>query len=325
MKKIAVTGGAGQIAYSLLFKIANGELFGKDEPIALHILELEHSMNALEGVVMELLDCVFPNLHDIKIGHDPHEVFEGISFAFLVGAKPRSKGMERKDLLSENGKIFIEQGKALEKADKDVRILVVGNPCNTNCLIASHYAKELPSSRFYAMTKLDENRGKAQLALKAKAQVSSVKNLCVWGNHSATQVPDYTQATIGAKKAEDVITDVNWLQKDFFECVQKRGAKVIEARGKSSAASAAQAAYDSAKDLLTPTKPGDFYSVSSLSDNNPYGISNGIFFSFPTRTDEKGDTHIVEGLELTPFVKEKIALTEKELLEEKSCVQSLLS
>ncbi len=324
MKKIAVTGGAGQIAYSLLFRLATGELYGKEE-ISLHIVEIPEAIKALKGVVMELLDCAFPLLKEIKIGSDPHELFEDIDFAFLVGAKPRGPGMERKDLLSENGKIFIEQGKALNKAKKDAKVLVVGNPCNTNCLIANHYASQLDSSQFFAMTRLDENRAKAQLALKSNTSVSDISNICVWGNHSATQVPDVYQGRIGSENVIDLIKDEKWLQNEFFSVVQKRGAEIISARGKSSAASAASAAIDTAKSLINPTPQGEFYSVSKYTQGNSYGIDEDLFFSFPCVTKSDGACEILEGIELNSFIKEKIALTLKELLEERDCIAHLLT
>ena len=325
MKRIAVTGGAGQIAYSLLFRLASGELFGDKEKIALHILEVPQALKALDGVVMELHDCAYPLLQEIKIGHDPHELFEGVDLALLVGAKPRSAGMERKDLLDANGKIFIEQGKALNNAAKGAKVLVVGNPCNTNCLIAKHFAKELSDNQFFAMTKLDENRAKAQLAIKSKSSITDVKNVCVWGNHSATQVPDVSHATIQGKSVEEVISDTHWLQNEFMTTVQKRGAEILEARGKSSAASAAHAAIDTAKCLITPTPEGEFYSVSIPSEGNPYGVDESLVFSYPCRTTKDGVCEIVGGLEHNDFIKEKIAITQKELLEEKECVAHLLT
>lgn len=324
VKKIVVTGGAGQIAYSLLFRIASGEIFGQKQKIALHILELPDAMKALEGVVMELEDCSFPLLQDIKIGSDPHELFKGVHLALLVGAKPRGPGMERKELLAENGKIFIEQGKALNLASQDVKVLVVGNPCNTNCLIAMHYADKIPKESFFAMTRLDENRAKAMLAKKAGVAVTELKQVCVWGNHSSTQVPDFTHAKVGKKPLCDVIKDKTWLEGEFISRVQKRGAEVIAARGKSSAASAAQGIIDTVKALYTPTIGDDFYSISLLSDHNPYGITSGLVFSFPCRTRSNGSIEIVKGVEWNSFVKEKIALTEKELLEEKHLINHLL-
>jgi malate dehydrogenase len=324
VKKIVVTGGAGQIAYSLLFRIASGEMFGLKQKVALHILELPEALKALEGVVMELDDCSFPLLHEVKIGSDPHTLFQGVHLAILVGAKPRGPGMERRDLLAENAKIFIEQGKALNQAAEDVKVVVVGNPCNTNCLIAMHHAHKVRKENFFSMTRLDENRAKALLAQKAGVAVTEVRQVCVWGNHSATQVPDFMHAKIGKKRVSDVIKDQTWLEREFVVRIQKRGADVIAARGKSSAASAAQGIIDTVKSLYVPTPEDDFYSVSLLSDHNPYSIQQGLIFSFPCRTLANGKVEIVPGLELDSFLKEKIALTEKELLEEKHLIKSLL-
>lgn len=324
LKRIVVTGGAGQIAYSLLFRLASGEVFGKNTKIALHILEVKEAMEFLKGVVMELEDCSYPLLEEIKIGSDPHELFEGVNLALLVGAKPRGPGMERKDLLSENGKIFIEQGKALNKAAKDVKVLVVGNPCNTNCRIAMKYADKVPKERFFAMTFLDQNRAKSLLARKAHAKVTDVKNVVIWGNHSSTLVPDFHNATIHGKKVEDVIHDKSWLENDFIKIVQQRGAEVIKARGKSSAASAANAILDTVKALHTKTHEGEFFSVALYAKNNPYHINENLVFSFPCRVNDKGEVEIVKGLHINAFLKEKIALTEKELLEEIQCVNDLL-
>lgn len=322
--RIAVTGGAGQIAYSLLFRLASGETFGLHQPIALHILELPEALKALEGVVMELEDCSFPLLREVIIGSNPIEVFKDVNLALLVGSKPRGPGMERKDLLQDNGKIFVTQGKALNHANPEAKVLVVGNPCNTNCLIAMHYATKLKKKHFYAMTRLDENRAKATLAIKAKSSVASVSRMCIWGNHSATQVPDFMHAKIEGKDVSDFIKDIHWLEHDFISKVQKRGAEVIAARGKSSAASAANAVIDSIKSLYNPTQQGDFYSLAALSDGNPYGVQEGLIFSFPTITTERGETEIVKDLKMDPFLKEKIALTEKELLEEKKLIKDLL-
>jgi malate dehydrogenase len=295
MKRVAITGGGGQIANSLLFRIASGQMLGYDQPIALHILELPEAMAALEGVVMELEDCAFPLLKEIVIGSNPREIFKGVHFALLVGSKPRGPGMERSDLLKDNGKIFKEQGRALnDVADPDVKILVVGNPCNTNCLIAMHHAPRIPRGNFHAMTRLDQNRAAAQLARKAKVDVNQVTNLAIWGNHSATMVPD------------------------FFN------AKIIAARGKSSAASAAHAAIEAIKDLITPTPSGQWFSSAVLSNGNPYGIQENLIFSFPCRSKGDGKYEIVPGINLNEFIKNKIKLTEKELLEEKQFVQDLL-
>ncbi len=324
IKRIAVTGGAGQIAYSILFRIAAGELLGNDQPIALHILEIPEAMKGLEGVVMELQDCAFPLLEEIKMGSDPYVVFEGVNLAFFIGAKPRGPGMERKDLLAENGKIFIEQGKALNtKAAKDVITLVVGNPCNTNCYIAMHHAKDIPQKQFFAMTRLDQNRATSFLAQKAKVPVSSVKNVTIWGNHSSTQFPDFTHASIQDKKALSVIPDKTWLETEFISKVQKRGAEVIALRGKSSAASAASAAIDAMKALIQPTEDNESFSVALYGKGNPYGIDEDLIFSFPCRSKGNGVIEIVKDLEITPFMKEKIAITEKELQEERELVKQL--
>ncbi len=320
-----MTGGAGQIAYSLLFRIAAGELLGPDQPIELRILEIPAAKGALEGVVMELNDCAFPLLERIHISTDPFEAFEGIDYAILVGAKPRGPGMERKDLLSENAKIFIEQGKALgEKASSDALVFVVGNPCNTNALIAMHHAPKLDRKQFFSMTRLDESRARSQLAIKAGVPITEVHKLAIWGNHSSTQVPDFIHATIGKSPAEEVIKDRKWLETEFFERVQKRGAEVIAARGRSSAASAASAAIDSIRSLLLPTPEGEWFSVGLYSDQNPYGIDGGLFFSFPCRSRGKGKIEIVKGLDWDPFLREKIKATEKELIEEREAIKGLL-
>lgn len=322
VKRIAVTGGGGQIAYSLLFRIASGELFGKDEPIALHILEVPQGVDGLKGVVMELEDCDFPHLKEIKIGSDPEEVFGGVDIAILVGAKPRGPGMERKDLLTENGEIFVGQGKALNSvASKDVMVFVVGNPCNTNCLITMHHAPNIPRENFHAMTRLDQNRARYQLAKKAGVGVAAVENIIIWGNHSVTQVPDFVNATISGKKACDVITDRSFLEGEFFEMVQKRGAAVIAARGKSSAASAANAILDGIHALH---HKGPTFSSSICSDRNPYGISEGLIFSFPCKMTQPNQVEIVQGFEIDFFLKEKLAATEKELLEERDAIAHLL-
>jgi len=325
LKRVAVTGGGGQIANSLLFRIASGQMLGYDQPIALHILELPEAMAALEGVVMELEDCAFPLLKEIIIGNNPHEVFKGVHYALLVGAKPRGPGMERSDLLKDNGKIFTEQGRALnDAADPDVKVLVVGNPCNTNCLIAMHHAPRIPRENFHAMTRLDQNRAAAQLARKAKADVHQVTNLAIWGNHSSTMVPDFYNAKIKGKPVPEMIPDMHWLQNDFFTIVQKRGAAIIAARGKSSAASAAHAAIEAIKDLVTPTPPGQWFSTGVYSQGNPYGIDENLIFSFPCRSKGDGKYEIVKNIQLHDFIKNKIKLTEKELLEERQFVQNLL-
>lgn len=325
MKRVAVTGSAGQIAYSLLFRIAAGEMFGPNQPIALHLLELPDAQGALQGVVMELEDCAFPLLKEVRIGSDPLQVFEGVNYALLIGSKPRGPGMERKDLLHDNGKIFIDQGKALAQvAARDVLVFVVGNPCNTNCLIAMHHAPKIPKSQFFSMTRLDQNRARSMLSRKAKVNLSAVTNVTVWGNHSSTQVPDFFNAKIQGRPALEVIGDRNWCEEEFVPLIQKRGAAVIAARGKSSAASAASAVIDSIRSLTMPTPAGEWFSVSLYSDGNPYEVAEGLFFSFPCRLNSSGKVEIVKGVPWDPFLKEKIAATEKELLEEKSLIQELL-
>ncbi len=322
IKRIGVSGGAGQIAYSLLFRLAAGELFGPDQPIALHLLEVPEALESLKGVVMELEDCAFPLLQEIKTGSDPAQIFDGVDTIFLIGAKPRGPGMERKDLLGDNGKIFIGQGKAIgQVAAKDAVILVVGNPCNTNCLIAETHAKR---RGFFAMTRLDQNRAVSMLAHKAKVPVTAVTHMAVWGNHSSTQVPDFLNARIFGKPALDTIKDRKWLEEDFISQVQKRGATVIAARGKSSAGSAAHAALEAMKSLYEPTPPGEWFSMSLLSDGNPYGIQEGLIFSFPCRSHGNGKIEIVKNVPWDDFLKKKIALTEKELIEEREMVKNLL-
>ena len=322
IKRIGVSGGSGQIAYSLLFRIASGELYGPQQPIALHILEVPAALESLKGVIMELQDCAFSLLQEVVMGSDPYEVFKGTETIFLVGSKPRGPGMERKDLLSDNGKIFVEQGKAIgEVAEAHAVILVVGNPCNTNCLIAQTHAKK---RHFYSMTMLDQNRAASMLAMKAKAPITAVNHVTIWGNHSSTQVPDFVNARIFGKPALDVIQDRKWCEEEFVEKVQKRGAVVIAARGKSSAASAAHAALDGMKALLRPTPPGEWFSMGLNSEGNPYGISPGIIFSFPCRSGGHGHLEIVKDIPWDDYLKNKIALTEKELLEEKELVKHLL-
>lgn len=326
LKRIAVTGGAGQIAYSLLFRIAAGEMLGIDQPIALHILELPEAMKMLEGVRMELEDCAFPLLKEIHIGSDPFQMFEEVEYALLVGAKPRGPGMERGDLLKDNGKIFVTQGKALnEVADRNVKVLVVGNPCNTNCLIAVANAPKIPSRNFFAMTRLDQNRAVAQLAEKAHVDISSINHMTIWGNHSSTQVPDFYNATINGAPIIERITDLKWLEGDFINSVQKRGAAIIAARGKSSAASAASAAIDTIKDLVLPTPKGKWFSCGVFTQGNPYGIDQNLVFSFPCRTTDKGECEIVKDVPWNDFLQQKIRLSETELIEEKEFVKDLLS
>lgn len=322
--RVAVTGGAGQIAYSLLFRIASGEMFGLDQPVALHILEIPQGIEALGGVKMELEDCAFPLLKEVMIGSEPREVFKGVKWAILVGAKPRGPGMERSDLLFENGKIFVEQGQALNAvADPDVKVLVVGNPCNTNALIAMNNAPRIPRSNFFAMTRLDQNRAAAQLSQKASVPVTAIKRIIIWGNHSTTQVPDYVNAQIAGTAATAKISDASWFTDTFIPKVQKRGAEIIKARGKSSAASAANAIVDTVRSLINPTPKGECFSLGVCSDNNPYGISSNLIFSFPCRSQGNGDFEIIADFTINDFLKEKIKETENELIEERDAVTEM--
>ena len=320
---VAVTGAAGQIGYSLLFRIASGSMFGPDQPVVLHLIEIEPALKALNGVVMELDDCAFPLLKGIVPTASLDEGFKGVNWALLVGSVPRKAGMERKDLLGINGKIFTGQGQAIAKnAAPDVRVLVVGNPCNTNCLIAMNNAKSVPADRWFAMTMLDQNRAKTQLAKKAGTDVTAVSNLAIWGNHSSTMYPDFANAKINGQPAPAAIKDDAWFKDAFIPIVQKRGAAIIEARGLSSAASAANAVVDTVRTLTTPTPAGDWFSVSVCSDGS-YGIEKGLIFSYPIRSDGK-KWGIVSGVPLSDFSKSKIAATETELKEEKSLVADLL-
>jgi malate dehydrogenase len=320
---VTVTGAAGQIGYALLFRIASGQLLGPDQPIVLRLLEIEPAMKALEGVAMELDDCAFPLLNDMVLTSKTEEAFDGTSWALLVGSVPRKAGMERGDLLSINGGIFGPQGKAIAaRAASDVRILVVGNPCNTNCYIARSNAPEIPAERWFAMTRLDENRAKMQLAKKAKLPVSVVTNLAIWGNHSATQYPDARNARIAGMGVFDVITDHGWLKKDFIKTVQTRGAKVIEARGLSSAGSAANAAIDSVQSIRTATPWGDWHSLAVVS-HGEYGVPEWLQFGFPVRSDGT-NWEVVSGLEHDADAKEKIKVTTEELLQERDLVKELV-
>lgn len=325
-KRIAVTGGAGQIAYQFLFRLANGELLGPNQPIALHILEIPDALVFLEGVKMELQDCAFPLLEKIEVTSDPYHAFKEVDFAFLIGAKPRGPGMERKELLQENGRIFVEQGRALnEVGHSESKVFVVGNPCNTNCLIAMSQAPRLQKKNFYAMTRLDQNRAAFLLAEKAHLPVSAVSNVIIWGNHSSTQVPDFFHARLQGHPAEVVIQDRHWLEHDFIPLVQKRGAAVIQARGKSSAASAAHALIQTARDLLSPTPSGNWYSIATSTEGNPYGIEEELVFSFPYRTLENGQKALVAGLEMPEWLEKKIRVTERELIEERECIKAFIS
>ena len=323
--RIAVTGAAGQIGYSLLFRIASGAAFGPDQPVILHLLEIpdEKAMAALNGVCMELDDCAFPLLKGIVATSSLDEAFKGVNWALLVGAVPRKQGMERKDLLGINGKIFTGQGNAIAKnAASDVRVLVVGNPCNTNALIAANNANGVPKDRFFAMTALDENRAKTQLAQKAKVDITAISNLAIWGNHSATMYPDFYNTKINGQSLPNVITDEAWLKGDFISTIQQRGAAIIKARGLSSAASAANAACNTVYKLTHPTPAGDWFSVGVHSDGS-YGIEKGLIFSYPIRSNGT-NWEIVQGVQLNEFSNAKIAATENELKEEKSLVSDLL-
>lgn len=319
---VAVTGAAGQIGYSLLFRIASGSMFGPDQPVALRLIEIEPALPTLGGVVMELDDCAFPLVHSITPTSDLNEGFRGVNWALLVGSVPRKAGMERKDLLNINGKIFVGQGQAIAKnAASDVRVLVVGNPCNTNCLIAMNNAKEVPAERWFAMTRLDENRAKSQLAQKAGVHTTDVTNLAIWGNHSATQYPDFTNAKIKGQAVTEVISDQAWLEGEFISTVQQRGAAIIKARGSSSAASAANAVVDTVKSLVTPTPAGDWTSVAVVSDGS-YGVEKDIITSFPIRTDGS-KWEIVQGVPVSEFSQGKINATVNELKEERDAVKEL--
>jgi len=324
MIKVAVTGAAGQIGYALLFRIASGDMFGKNMPVELSLLELEVAMPALKGVVMELEDGAFPLLKKIEISSDPAQAFDGCDWALLVGSVPRKAGMERGDLLKINAGLFLTQGRALSACAKPgCKVLVVGNPCNTNAFIAKECARKLDPRNFFAMTMLDQNRAVAQLAMKAGTGFDEVCNVAIWGNHSATQFPDFRHALINGRLAESVIKDAAWLKGPFIETVQKRGAEIIKARGSSSAASAANAVVDTVRALTMPTPEGRLFSVAVVSDGS-YGVPAGLVFGFPVRCDGKGWS-IVQGIEHDIFAKEKIAATLKELLEEKEQVLPLLN
>lgn len=320
--KIAITGAAGQIGYALLFRIASGQMFGFDQPVILHLLELERSLPMLHGIAMELDDCAFPLLKNIICTTQLNESMKDINWAILVGSMPRKEGMERADLLKINGSIFAPQGKAINAhAAANVKIFVVGNPCNTNCLIAMHHAPDIPKDRFFAMTLLDENRARAQLAKKAVVSVDEVTQMAIWGNHSSTQYPDFYNAKIANKPVIEVITDKNWLENDFIPIVQKRGAAVIKARGASSAASAANAVVGSIYDLTHNTRKGDFFSVASCSTGQ-YGVDKGLIFSFPSRV-ENDQFSIVTDIQHNSFGQEKIKLSINELRAEKDEIKEM--
>lgn len=321
--KVAITGAAGQIGYALVFRVASGAMFGPDQPVALHLIEIPPGFEALKGVVMELDDCAFPLLTNIVATTDLDEGFRDVNWALLVGSVPRKAGMERKDLLGINGKIFTGQGQAIAKnAAKDVRVLVIGNPCNTNCLIAMNNAKSVPSDRWFAMTRLDENRAKAQFAQKVGTDVTEVTNLTIWGNHSATQYPDFYNAKIGGKSAAEVVGDETWLKETFIPAVQQRGAAIIKARGSSSAGSAANAIIDTVRSLVNDTTGGDWNSVAVCSDGS-YGVEEGLICSFPVRSSG-GKWEIVKDVPLNEFSKAKFDASVAELKEEKSMVADLL-
>ncbi|MFM2322743.1 MAG: malate dehydrogenase [Pseudomonadota bacterium] len=320
--KIAVTGAAGQIGYALLFRIASGQMFGPTQPVILHLLELERGLPALHGIAMELDDCAFPLLQGIVCTSQLNEAMKGINWAILVGSMPRKEGMERADLLKINGGIFAPQGEAINaNAAEDVKVFVVGNPCNTNCLIAMHHARDIPNNRFFAMTLLDENRARVQLAKKAGVPIEAVTQLAIWGNHSSTQYPDFYNAKIANKSLIEVITDKNWLENDFIPLVQKRGAAVIKARGASSAASAANAVIGSIYHLTHDTQKDDYFSVASCSLGQ-YDIDKDLIFSFPSRIDN-GQFSTVDTIQQCEFAKEKIALTLKELRIERDEIKNM--
>jgi malate dehydrogenase len=320
--RVAVTGAAGQIGYAILFRIASGQLLGADTPVHLSLLEIPDAVKAAEGTAMELDDCAFPLLAGVDIFDDANQAFAGVNIALLVGARPRTKGMERGDLLDANGGIFKPQGKALnDNAASDVKILVVGNPANTNCLIAQSNAPDIPRERFTAMMRLDHNRAIAQLAARAGATVKDVANMTIWGNHSATQYPDIFHAKVASQNAAEVIDDQQWLENEFIPTVQKRGAAIIEARGASSAASAANAAVDHVHDWVLGTPAGDWVSMAIASDGS-YGVEEGIFSGFPV-TCSGGSYEVVENLEIDQFSRSRIDATVNELKEEREAVKGL--
>jgi malate dehydrogenase len=324
-QKVAVTGAAGQIGYALLFRIASGEMFGPQTSIELRLLELEAALPALEGVAMELDDCAFPLLRNVVRTSNANEAFAGANWALLVGAVPRKAGMERKDLLTVNGGIFTAQGRAIAaNAADDVRVLVVGNPCNTNCLIAAANAPEVPADRWFAMTMLDENRGRSQLAHRAGVAVEDVRDLAVWGNHSSTQFPDFYHATIDGRAATEVIDDDEWLQGEFITTVQQRGAAIIAARGQSSAASAANAVIDTVRNISRPTGRIFSAAVRAPGGVSGYGVPEGLVFGYPLVATASGQVEIVQGIEHNPWAQSKIDATRDELVEEREAVKDLL-
>jgi malate dehydrogenase len=320
--RVAVTGAAGQIGYAILFRIASGQLLGSETPVHLSLLEIPDAVRAAEGTAMELQDCAFPLLAGVDITADPNKAFDGVNIALLVGARPRSKGMERSDLLEANGGIFKPQGEALnQQAASDVKVLVVGNPANTNCLIAKSHAPDIPSERFTAMTRLDHNRAIGQLAAKTGAAVRDVSNMAIWGNHSATQYPDIFHAKVKGENAAETVSDQQWLENEFIPTVQKRGAAIIEARGASSAASAANAAIDHVHDWVLGTPAGDWVSMAIPSDGS-YGVDEGLISSFPV-TCSNGAYEVVQGLDINDFSRSRIDITVDELKEEREAVRQL--
>jgi malate dehydrogenase len=320
--KVAVTGAAGQIGYSLLFRIASGALLGADTPVQLRLLEITPALKALEGVVMELQDCAFSTLAGVEIGDDAHTIFDGVNVALLVGARPRTKGMERADLLEANGAIFTAQGKALnDSAADDVRVTVTGNPANTNALIAMSNAPDVPADRFSALTRLDHNRALGQLAAKTGSSVNDIRHLTIWGNHSATQYPDLFHAEVGGRNAAELIDDQRWLEEEFIPTVQQRGAAIIEARGASSAASAASATIDHARDWLQGSAADDWVSMAVPSDGS-YGVPEGLVSSFPVTTSA-GSYEIVQNLDINDFSRARIDASAAELSEEREAVRGL--
>ncbi len=320
---VTITGAAGQIGYALVFRVASGQMLGPDQRVVLRLLEVEPAMGALEGVAMELQDCAFPLLADVVTTSKLDQAFDSASWALLVGSVPRKAGMERKDLLNVNGGIFGPQGKAIAAhAAEDVRVVVVGNPCNTNCLIARSNAPEVPDERWFAMTRLDQNRARAQLAARAGVSVTEVANLAIWGNHSATQFPDFANATIAGRPATSVIDDQGWLRGDFVAAVQQRGAAIIAARGASSAASAANAVIDSVRSVIEPTPEGDNVALAVVSQGQ-YGVPEGLQFGFPVMSDGSS-WRVADGFELDDYAREKLRITADELLQERETVQDLL-
>jgi malate dehydrogenase (NADP+) len=323
--RVAVTGAAGQISNHLLFMIASGEVFGPDQPVALQLLGSERSAGALEGVAMELEDSLYPLLREVKLGIDPYKIFDGADWALLIGAKPRSAGMERSQLLDINGQIFQEQGRALNAvASRDCKVMVVGNPCNTNALIGMENAPDIPRRNWHALTRLDENRAKCQLALKAGKFYTSVTNVCVWGNHSTTQVPDFVNAKIGDKRAPVVIKDDTWLKGEFTPKVATRGGALISKWGRSSAASTAVSIADALRSLYTPTPAGDCFSSAVHTGGNPYGLDENLVFSMPCRSTGDGNYEVIQDFVIDEWLRSKLVASEEELVKERQCVGHLL-